>query len=66
MALVHKRARDRARSGVEILVGTPDGEIDIPIVQSQRHIAGGMSKIDPDDATLFLSERGDSRERSKN
>ena len=50
VALVHERARDRARAGVEIFVGTPDREIDVPIVQRERNIAGRVREIDPDGA----------------
>ena len=60
--LVDERAGDRARPGVEIFVGTPDGEIDIPIVQRERDIAGGMCEIDPDDATALLRQGRDSRD----
>ena len=60
--LVDERAGDRARTGVEIFVGTPDREIDIPIVQRERNVAGRMREIDPDDATALLRSRGDSRD----
>ena len=55
--LVDEGAGDRARPGVEIFVGTPDGEIDVPIVQRERHIAGRMREIDPDDATALLRQQ---------
>ena len=54
VALVDERARDRAGSGVEIFVGTPDGEIDVPIVQRERNVAGRMREIDPDDDAVLL------------
>ncbi len=57
--LVHERSRDRAGSGVEILVGTPDREIDIPIVQRQRHVADCVREIDPDHAAVLLRRRRD-------
>ena len=39
MALVHEAAADRAGSGVQVLVGTPHGEVDVPVVQRQRQVA---------------------------
>ena len=62
MALVDEGAGDRTRPGVEIFVGTPDGEIDVPIVQRERDIAGRMCEIDPDDAAALLRRRRDSRD----
>ena len=62
VALVDERAGDRARPGVEIFVGTPDGEVDVPIVQRERDIAGCMCQIDPDDATALLRQSRSSRD----
>ena len=41
--LMHEATADGAGTAVEILVGAPDGEIDVPIVQLQRHIAGRVA-----------------------
>ena len=57
--LVHERARHRAGTGVEIFVGAPDGEIDVPIVQRQRHVADRVREIDPDHAAALLRRRRD-------
>ena len=43
-----------AGAGVEIFVVTPDREIDIPVMQCQRHVADRMGQIDPDHAGALL------------
>ena len=45
MLLVHEERTDRARSRVQILVITPHGEVDIPIMQLQLHISCCMRTI---------------------
>src|SRR6266446_8809825 len=62
MTFVHVSARDGARPGVKIFVGTPDGEIDVPIVQRQRHIADRVGKIDTDRDAVLLRRFGDRRD----
>ena len=59
MTLVHECACDRAGSGIEIFVGTPDGEIDVPIVQGERDVADRMRKIEPRDDSVLVRCRGD-------
>ena len=54
MPLVHERARDRAWSGVQIFVGAPNGEIDIPIVKRERNVADGVGKIESGNGTVLL------------
>jgi hypothetical protein len=51
---MHKRAGDRAGAGVQIFVRTPHGEIDIPFMQRERHVAGRVCEIEPDDDSVFL------------
>ena len=46
--VVHEAAGDGARSRVQVLVGAPDREIHIPVVQCERHVAGGMREVEPD------------------
>ena len=50
--LVDEAAADRAGAAVEVLVGAPDGEIDAPVVQLQRHVAGRVRQVEADDAAL--------------
>jgi hypothetical protein len=49
MFLVHEQARNRSRTGIHVLVRTPRGEIHIPIVQFQRHIAGRVGQVPADE-----------------
>src|SRR5690606_5460737 len=52
MPCVNETSGDRARSGVEILVAAPDGEVGVPVVQAQRRGAGGVREIETDDAAV--------------
>ena len=61
MPRVHECAGYGAGAGVKIFVGAPDGEIDIPMVQGQRHVARRVSEIDPDGAAALLRNRRDAR-----
>ena len=54
MPLVHKRTGDRAWPGVQIFVGAPNGEIDIPIVKRERNVADGVGKIESGNGTVLL------------
>ena len=49
---MHEAARDRARAGVQVLVGAPDGEIDLPVVKPQGHVAHGMGEVESDAAAV--------------
>ena len=51
VALVDEQRGDRAGPGVEVLVGAPHGEVDVPLVESQLDVAGRVGEIEPDDAT---------------
>ncbi len=56
---------DAARTGVQILIGTPEGEIDLPIVEAMGNRADGMRAIEPgDDAALTGGERRCARYRA--
>src|SRR5207302_9385038 len=48
MLLVHKTARDGAGAAVQIFVRAPHGKIDLPVVESQWHVADRMGKIEAD------------------
>src|SRR5690242_14803228 len=48
VALVDIQTADRAGSGVQILVGAPDGEVDVPLVQTMRNAADGVRAVEPD------------------
>ena len=54
VAFLAMEARHCAGAGVEIFVGTPHREIDIPVVQRQRHVADRVSEIDTDRDTSLL------------
>ena len=45
MSLVNEGARYGAGTGIEIFVGTPDRKVDVPIMQSERDVAGRMRQI---------------------
>src|SRR5207302_1208595 len=62
VTLVQIRTGNRARSGVEIFVRTPNREIDVPIMQSERNVADGVGEIDPDHDSMFLRRFGDRRD----
>src|SRR5438552_10872163 len=59
MTLVHECACDRTGAGIEIFVGTPDREIDIPVVKRQRDIANRMGEIETSDDSVLVRCRGD-------
>ncbi len=54
MFVMHETAADRTGTGVEIFVTAPHREIDLPVVQVQHHIAGGVGQIDAEHATLTM------------
>ena len=45
VALVDERAGQRARAGVEVLVRAPGREVDVPVVQLQRHVPGRVREV---------------------
>jgi hypothetical protein len=42
---VDKESTDYARTAVHVLVVAPCGEVDVPVMQLERHVADGMSQI---------------------
>ena len=58
--LVHEAAADGAGTRVQILVAAPDGEVGIPIVQLQRHVADGVREVEAH-ARAGAARRGDQR-----
>ena len=61
VTLVQVGAGGRTGAGIQIFVRTPDGEVDLPIVQRQRHIAGRVGKIDSDGDSMLLCRLCDCR-----
>ena len=57
--LVHEGRRDRARTSVQILVGAPDGEVHVPVMQRQGHVAGSMREVEPRPGTGSMRRRRD-------
>ena len=45
MSLMDKGACDRAGTGVEIFIGTPNREVDVPVMQRKRHVADSVGEI---------------------
>src|SRR5882757_5280150 len=62
MTFVHKAAADRTRSAIEIFVTAPHCEVDVPIMQTQRHIADGVRQIESHYTALLLRYAGDGGE----
>ena len=60
MPLVDEAAGKGARPGVEVLVGAPGREVDVPVVEGHGHIAGGMREV-PADVGADLVTRGRDR-----
>lgn len=52
MFLVNKEPSNGTRTTIEILIGAPDSEVYIPVVQLKRNIPDGMSEIKPNRASL--------------
>ena len=59
VALVDEAAGDGAGPAIEVLVRAPAGEIDVPVVQCQRHVARGMGQIPADHAAVAVCGGGD-------
>ena len=47
--LVHESTGDRASAGVHVLVSTPAGKVDVPVVQLQLDISGCVGEIPADE-----------------
>ena len=48
VALVDEDRADRAGTGVEVLVGAPRGEVDVPVVERQLDVARGVGEVPAD------------------
>ena len=66
MLLVDETAAHGAGTAVEILVAAPDGEIDVPLVQLQRHVAGGVGQVETDETAVPVGGVASAAARSKN
>ncbi len=62
MPLVHEAAADGAGAGIEIFVAAPHGEVGIPVVQVQRHIADRVREIDADGGADAARRRDQGRQ----
>ena len=56
---VHEQRRDRPGSGVQVLVGAPRREVDVPVVQGKRDVAGRMGEVPAHRGTDSVAGRGD-------
>jgi len=59
VSLVNEAAAHGSWSGVEVFVGTPDGEIDIPVVELEGHVSCCVSEIPAYEDVVFLGVSGD-------
>src|SRR5215469_16621508 len=57
--LVDEAPCHSAWTGVEILIATPHGEIDLPVVKMHGHVAGCVGEVPTDQATLTVGSGGD-------
>ena len=60
--LMDEDLADRARSAVEVLVGAPRRDVDVPVVERQRDVAGGMRQVPRDDCTHGTCRGGEPRD----
>lgn len=56
---VHKGTGDGARAGVHVLVGAPAREVNVPVVQLELHVAGGVGEVPADGDAAGVSVGGD-------
>ena len=61
MSLMDEDACNRTGTSAEIFIGTPDREIDIPVVQEQRHVPDSVGKINPNGDSMLLGCRRNCR-----
>jgi hypothetical protein len=59
MLLVHESTGDGAGTGVHILVSTPAGKVDVPVVQLQLDVAGCVGEIPADQDSAGVGVGGD-------
>ena len=53
-----KIAPDRARPAVQVLVGAPRGEVDVPVVERELDVARGVGQVPADDRAGGVPGRG--------
>ena len=49
MAIVDEDRTDRARPAVQVLVRAPGGEVDVPVVERELDVAGGVGQVPADE-----------------
>ena len=59
MAFMHKTPGHAAWSAIEIFVAAPAGEIDVPVMERQGNVAGGMSEIPANHTAFGVPSFGD-------
>jgi hypothetical protein len=57
--LVHEGAGDGTRPGVEVLVGAPHGEVNVPVVEGELDVAGGVGQVPADGYAVRAGAGGD-------
>jgi len=59
VVLVHKDGRDSPWARIKVLVGAPASKINLPVVEFQDHIAGGVGQVKPHNAALSVTSLRD-------
>lgn len=59
VALVDEESADDTWPAVHVLVVAPRGEVDVPVVQLQRHVADGVGEVPADGDAALLGVGGD-------
>ena len=57
--LVHESTGDRASAGVHVLVSTPAGKVNAPVVQLQLDVSGCVGEIPADEDSAGVGVGGD-------
>lgn len=59
-----EQASDATWTRVEVLVGAPDGEVDVPVMERQGHVPNAMREIPTTYAALkYLVKQSEFRQR---
>ena len=59
VALVDEDRADRPGSAVEVLVGAPGGEVDVPLVERELDVAGRVGEVPADDGSRGVAGSGE-------
>jgi len=51
--IVNEDPSNAPGSGIEVFVRTPNGKVDVPIMQAKRNVADGVRQIPPYYCSLF-------------